>query len=103
MRAQIAHAQRRAQPDEEQRTEEPFGDPEQLTRQPSRFPDSSDHQSQREAGQHDRHVGAERKCRQREQNEQIGPQLQRKLVFLGILVGALTPALPIKHEQHREQ
>jgi hypothetical protein len=80
--AERAEVEGRADPDEEQRSEEPFGQREQLMRETPRLSDRRYRQSQREPAQHDRHLGGLCQRGEREQHEQAHAQLQGELPLL---------------------
>ena len=76
---QVAQVQRRAQPDEEQRSEKAFGHREQLVGQSPRLSDRGHCEAEREPGQHDRDVRLAGQRRQREQDAQLDPEFQGEL------------------------
>ena len=77
VRAQIPQVQRRAQPDEEQRTEKALGEREQLPGQPAGLADTGHRHPEREPCQHDRYVRLSGQRGEPEQDREADPQLDR--------------------------
>nr|AAR90224.1 hypothetical protein PDK3.083 [Rhodococcus sp. DK17] len=101
VRAEVAQVQRGAQPHEEQGTEEPFGNREQLLGQAPRFAHARDGQPERETGEHDRYVGVNGQRREGEQHAEVDPQLQREAAVLRFLVQTVQPAAAVRILQER--